>query len=272
MQNYINVRGELLDLSKPKVMGIVNVTPDSFFADSRVEDVDNVVDRVGCLLDDGASIIDIGGCSTRPDGQPASREEEENRLFPLLSVVRKNFPDAILSIDTFRSAIAKKAVEQQGVDIINDISGGELDELMKDVIVELNVPYIMTHWQEESSGLRGEEFIADVIRWFARRVTFLKSNGVKDVIIDPGFGFGKSLEQNFDLMKGLADLSILELPLLVGVSRKSMIYKTLDITSREALNGTTVLNTVALLKGANILRVHDVKEAVEAVRLIEGVF
>ena len=269
---YINVNGRLMDLSEPQVMGILNVTPDSFYAGSRAETEQDIIRRLHQIMDEGASIVDIGGYSSRPGAQEVSAAEEMERLRMGLELIRKHHPDAVISVDTFRADVAKMCAEEYGVAIINDISAGQMDEQMFPTIARLGIPYIIMHMKGTPQDMQVNpqygHFLKEVFYYFSEKVQRLRDLGVKDVIIDPGFGFGKTLEHNYELMNHLEEFSLFELPLLVGVSRKSMIYKLLDITSQEALNGTTVLNTVALLKGANILRVHDVKEAVETVRIV----
>ena len=269
---YINVNGRLMDLSEPQVMGILNVTPDSFYAGSRAETEQDIIRRLHQIMDEGASIVDIGGYSSRPGAQEVSAEEEMERLRMGLKLIRKHRPDAVVSVDTFRADVAKMCAEEYGVAIINDISAGQMDEKMFPTIARLGIPYIIMHMKGTPQDMQVNpqygHFLKEVFYYFSEKVQRLRDLGVKDIIIDPGFGFGKTLEHNYELMNHLEEFSLFELPLLVGVSRKSMIYKLLDITPQEALNGTTVLNTVALLKGANILRVHDVKEAVETVRIV----
>ena len=271
---YINANGRLMDLSEPQVMGILNVTPDSFYAGSRAETEQDIIRRLHQIMDEGASIVDIGGYSSRPGAQEVSAEEEMERLRMGLKLIRKHRPDAVVSVDTFRADVAKMCAEEYGVAIINDISAGQMDDNMFPTIARLGIPYIIMHMKGTPQTMQVnpqyDHFLKEVFYYFSEKVQRLRDLGVKDIIIDPGFGFsfGKTLEHNYELMNHLEEFSLFELPLLVGVSRKTMIYKLLDITPQEALNGTTVLNTVALLKGANILRVHDVKEAVETVRII----
>ena len=269
---YINVNGRLMDLSEPQVMGILNVTPDSFYAGSRAETEQDIIRSLHQIMDEGASIVDIGGYSSRSGAQEVSAEEEMKRLRMGLELIRKHRPDAVVSVDTFRADVAKMCAEEFDVAIINDISAGQMDEQMFPTIARLGIPYIIMHMkgtpQDMQVNPQYDHFLKEVFYYFSEKVQRLRDLGVKDIIIDPGFGFGKTLEHNYELMNHLEEFSLFELPLLVGVSRKSMIYKLLDITPQEALNGTTVLNTVALLKGANILRVHDVKEAVETVRIV----
>ena len=269
----LNVNGRLLDLSTPQVMGILNVTPDSFYAGSRSRTEAEIAARACQILYEGASIIDIGAYSSRPNAEHISPEEEMQRLRTGLEILNRNHPDAIISVDTFRAEVARQCVEEYGAAIINDISAGEMDEQMFPTVARLNVPYIMMHMQGTPQNMQKEphyeNLLKEVFMYFARKVRQLRDLGMKDIILDPGFGFGKTLEHNYELMAHLEEFGIFELPLLVGVSRKSMIYRLFGATPQEALNGTTVLDTVALMKGADILRVHDVREAVEAVRLIE---
>ena len=270
---YINVNGQLMDLTEPQVMGILNVTPDSFYAGSRTETEKDIIGRLHQITSEGASIIDIGAYSSRPDAEHITAEEEMNRLRTGLSLVQKHQPKAVVSVDTFRADVAKMCVEEYGVAIINDISAGNMDPSMFKTIAQLSVPYIIMHMQGTPQNMQMnphyENLQKEVFLYFAERVQKLRDLGVKDIIIDPGFGFGKTLEHNYELINHLYEFHIFELPLLVGISRKSMIYKLLGTTPEEALNGTTVLNTLALMKGANILRVHDVKAAKEAVILVE---
>ncbi len=270
---YINIRGRLLDLTTPRVMGIINVTPDSFFKGTRVTGEKAILETAKRMVDEGADILDVGGYSSRPHAEDISPEEEKKRVFPAIKLINREFPDAIISIDTFRSEIAAEAVSGYGANIINDISGGEGDKNMFDVVQALNVPYIMMHMQGNPGTMQDnpvyDDVVADILKWFSSRIVKLQSTGVKDIIIDPGFGFGKTIIHNFEILQRLGDFAIAELPILVGVSRKSMIWKTLGITADEALNGTSVLHAIALQHGADILRVHDVREAKEAILLIE---
>ena len=270
---YINVNGRLMDLSKPQVMGILNVTPDSFYAGSRGVTEQSIVDRLHQCMDEGASIVDIGAYSSRPGADNVSPKEEMNRLRMGLELVRKHRPDAIVSVDTFRADVAKMCVEEYGVALINDISAGQMDEQMFTTIARLGVPYIIMHMkgtpQDMQIAPQYDHFLKEVFYYFSEKVQRLRDLGVKDIIIDPGFGFGKTIEHNYELMNHLEEFALFELPVLVGISRKSMIYKLLGITPEEALNGTTALNTIALQKGAHILRVHDVREAVETVKIVQ---
>ena len=270
---YINTGGKLLDLSIPKVMGIINVTPDSFYEGSRVESEKEIVETAVAMVKDGASILDVGGYSTRPYAPEVSPDEEEKRVLSAIRFILKEIPDAVVSVDTFRAAIAEKAVTEYGALIINDISGGDADPQMYGVVSRLNVPYIMMHMQGMPGNMQDdpvyEDVVADILKWFGRKTALLKDAGVKDIILDPGFGFGKTIKHNFEILQRFSDFSVAGLPLLAGISRKSMIWKTLGIKPDEALNGTSVLNAVALMGGADILRVHDVPEAVQTVSLIE---
>ena len=270
---YINVKGQLMDLSQPKVMGILNVTPDSFYAESRLQTEKEIILRLQEMENEGASIMDIGAYSSRPNAQHISIEEEMERLRNCLTLVNKECPNAIVSIDTFRADIAKMCVEEYGAAMINDISAGNMDKQMFATIAQLGVPYIIMHMQGTPQDMQSaphyDNLLKEVFYYFSEKISKLRDLGVKDIILDPGFGFGKTLEHNYQLMSHLEEFSTFELPLLVGISRKSMIYKLLGTSPEEALNGTTALNTISLLKGANILRVHDVKAAVEAVNIVE---
>lgn len=271
---YINVNGSLLDLSQPRVMGILNVTPDSFYAGSRKQTEAEIVRRVKQIVSEGAAIIDIGAYSSRSNADNVSAREEMERLRMGLKILFEIQPDAVVSVDTFRADVARMCVEEYGVAIINDIAAGEMDANMFHTVAALNVPYIMMHMQGTPQSMQQhphyDNLLKEVFLYFARKVQQLRDLGVKDIILDPGFGFGKTMEHNYELLSHLEEFRIFELPLLVGVSRKSMIYRLLDITPQEALNGTTVLDTICLLKGADILRVHDVKEAVETVRIVQA--
>lgn len=271
---YINVNGSLLDLSQPRVMGILNVTPDSFYAGSRTQTEAEIVRRVKQIVSEGAAIIDIGAYSSRLNADNVSAREEMERLRMGLKILFEIQPDAVVSVDTFRADVARMCVEEYGVAIINDIAAGEMDANMFHTVAALNVPYIMMHMQGTPQSMQQhshyDNLLKEVFLYFARKVQQLRDLGVKDIILDPGFGFGKTMEHNYELLSHLEEFRIFELPLLVGVSRKSMIYRLLDITPQEALNGTTVLDTICLLKGADILRVHDVKEAVETVRIVQA--
>ena len=269
---YINVNGSLLDLSTPCVMGILNITPDSFYSGSRMQTEAEIAGRVTQIIAEGARIIDVGAYSSRPNAENVSAKEEMERLRSGLEILFKVQPDAIVSVDTFRADVARMCVEEYGVAIINDIAAGEMDEDMFRTVAQLNVPYIMMHMQGTPQNMQQhphyDNLLKDIFQYFARKVQQLRDLGVKDMILDPGFGFGKTLEHNYELLSHLEEFRIFELPLLVGVSRKSMIYRLLGTIPQEALNGTTVLDTICLLKGANILRVHDVREAVETVKIV----
>lgn len=272
MMHTLNLRGKLYSLCEPKIMGILNVTPDSFYAESRTSDEEHIAVRVQQLMDDGADMIDIGGYSSRPGADDVSPEEEMNRLRRGLRVVRRLYPEVPISVDTFRADVARMCVEEEGADIINDISGGMMDRQMFRTVARLGVPYILMHMQGTPDTMQQaphyDNLRREVMLYFAERIDRLCQMGAKDIIVDPGFGFGKTLEHNYELFHHLDDFNLFNLPLLVGISRKSMIYKLLGGTPQTSLNGTTVLNTIALMKGAHILRVHDVKEAVEAKRIV----
>lgn len=269
----LNVNGRLLELSTPQIMGILNVTPDSFYAGSRMQTEADIAARARQILDEGATIIDIGAYSSRPSAEHISSEEEMKRLRTALEILNRNHPEAIISVDTFRADIAERCVNDYGVAIINDIAAGEMDGRMFETVARMGVPYIMMHMQGTPQNMQKEphydNLLKEVFMYFAKKVQQLRDLGAKDIILDPGFGFGKTLDDNYELMAHLEEFSIFELPLLVGVSRKSMIYRLFDTSPQEALNGTTILNTVALMKGADILRVHDVREAVEAVKIVQ---
>lgn len=269
----LQCNGKLITIEKPLVMGIINVTNDSFFSGSRFRFSHSIVHRAKQVMEEGGQIIDIGACSTRPGAKPVSERDEMKRLHKALTSIRRNFPEAIISVDTFRASVAEWAVKEFSVDIINDISAGQMDSKMFETIAELNVPYILMHMQGTPENMQQnpyyENVIRDLILFFNDKIEKLKQLNVKDIIIDPGFGFGKTIEHNYTILKNLEVFKLLELPLLVGLSRKSMIYKPLNTKPERALNGTTILNTCAVLKGASILRVHDVKEAVETIKLAE---
>jgi dihydropteroate synthase len=270
----LNAGGRLIDVSRPKIMGIINLTPDSFYAGSRKPLIVEALQQAEKMLEEGASFLDLGAYSSRPGADDITVQEETERLLPAVEVIAANFPDAVLSIDTFRASVAEAAIKA-GAHIINDISGGQLDVDMFATVARLRVPYILMHTKGTPQTMNSladyDEVFSDVYDYFAERYYQLKQLGVNDVIIDPGFGFAKKPEHSYTLMNRLQEFDRLQLPILVGISRKNMIYKLLGITAAEALNGTTVLNTIALTKGANILRVHDVKEAVEAVKIWEAV-
>ncbi|MBW6500112.1 MAG: dihydropteroate synthase [Bacteroidales bacterium] len=252
-------------------MGIINVTPDSFYRGSRFTNDAGIINAASKMIEEGADIIDVGGYSSRPGAAHISETEEKKRVLGAIRLIARERPDAVISVDTFRADIAREAVGECGAHMINDISGGESDSRMFDVVGDLNVPYVMMHMKGNPRTMQVNpvytDVVAEILTWFGKRIFRLRSAGVKDIILDPGFGFGKSIDHNFGILRSLSDFSITGLPLMVGLSRKSMIWKTLGITSDESLNGTTVLNSVALLNGADILRVHDVREAVQAIRL-----
>ena len=267
----IKLKERLLDLSGPMIMGILNVTPDSFYDGGFYDNQKKVIDQVEKMINDGASIIDIGGYSSRPGADNVSSDVELARVLPIVKLIKERFSKILISIDTFRSEVAKQCVEN-GADIINDISGGSLDSKMFETVAKLNVPFIIMHMRGNPSNMMDktdyENIIEEMENYFSKKIELAKSFGVNDIIIDPGFGFAKTTKQNFDILKNLTSLKKLDKPLLVGVSRKSMIYKTLNLSPIDSLNGSTVLHTISLLKGANIIRVHDVKEANECIRLV----
>ena len=270
MKTTINCKGQLIDLTEPKVMGILNVTPNSFFDGGKHSDLKAILSQVEKMLSEGATFIDIGGYSSKPSAEFVSEDEELERLLPVVQQIVREFPTAILSIDTFRSKVAQATIEN-GAAIINDISAGKLDDTMLQTVAQLQVPYIMMHMKGAPQTMQSMaqycNIVKEMVFYFSERVAQARSLGINDIIIDPGFGFAKTIQQNFEVLNKLELFQMLELPLLAGVSRKSLIYKTLETTPEFALNGTTSLNTIALLKGAKILRVHDVKEAVECVTL-----
>jgi dihydropteroate synthase len=272
---YINTGGRLLDLEIPRVMGILNITPDSFYKGSRYNSDQEILKAAVRMTEEGADILDVGGYSSRPGAEDVKLEEESKRVLKAIKLITRELPEAIVSVDTFRADVAQMAITECGAHIINDISGGDADSDMFNVVEKLNVPYIMMHMQGNPLTMQlnpvYDDVVADILKWSADRIYRLHNSGVKDIIIDPGFGFGKTAAHNFELLRRLGDFAVAGLPLMVGISRKSMIWKTLGITADESLNGTTALNVVALLNGADILRVHDVKEAVQAVRLIERI-
>ncbi|MFZ4670752.1 MAG: dihydropteroate synthase [Flavobacterium sp.] len=267
----INCLGKLIDLSSPKVMGILNITPNSFFDGGKYTNEKSILIQVEKMLTEGADFIDIGAYSSKPNSEFVSEQEEQNRLIPVINLVLNNFSKTLIAVDTFRANVAKAGIEN-GACIINDISAGSLDENMLQTVAKLQVPYIMMHMKGNSKTMQSltqyENITKEMLFYFSEKVALARSFGINDLIIDPGFGFAKTLEQNFEVLNNLELFQMLELPLLVGVSRKSMIYKTLEISAEFALNGTSVLNTIALQKRATILRVHDVKEAIECVKLV----
>lgn len=266
----MNCKGQLIDLTVPKVMGILNITPNSFFDGGKYKNENELLERVQKMLNEGADFVDVGAYSSKPNAEFVSEEEEISRIIPVVNLLQKHFPEIIVSIDTFRAGVAKACIEN-GAAIINDISAGKLDDKMLETIAEYQVPYIMMHMkgtpQTMQTFAQYDDIIKEMLFYFSERIAVARSFGINDLIVDPGFGFAKTLEQNFEVMQKMELFQMLELPLLVGISRKSMIYKTLETNAESALNGTTFLNTIALTKGAKILRVHDVKEAVECVRL-----
>ena len=272
-KQFINIKGTLVDVSKPSVMGIVNITPDSFYSSSRFIQIDEILNRVDKIISEGANFIDVGAYSSRPGAENINDEDEKNRLKPALNAISKQFPNVIISLDTFRSTIAEWAVNEFGVGIINDISGGNIDSNMFKTIGKLNVPYILMHMrgtpQDMNLHTNYVNVAKEVITELSGKVNALQEIGVNDIIIDPGFGFAKTIEQNFELLQKLDAFRMFELPILVGLSRKSMIYKSLEITPENSLTGTIALNTIALLKGAQILRAHDVKDACQTIKLVQ---
>lgn len=268
----INIRGRLFDLSKPKVMGILNLTPDSFYDGGVHNEINKIENHVNKMVNDGMDILDIGGYSSKPGAKNISVDEELSRVIPILKHIRKIFPELVISIDTFRSKIASASLNE-GADIINDISGGTLDKNMMSIVAKNNCPYILMHMQGNPQNMQNdpsyENVTLEIIQYLAQRIKIAHDNNIVDIIVDPGFGFGKTLEHNFEILNNLEKFNVLDTPILAGFSRKSMIYKTLKTSSEKALNGTSSLNTIALTKGAKILRVHDVKEAKECIILHE---
>ncbi len=268
----LRLKNKLISLQKPIVMGILNVTPDSFYEGSRTNSDKQILQKASQMLEEGATILDIGGYSTRPNADDISIEEELNRVLPSINSIKKEFPNSIISIDTFRSKVAREAINA-GADLINDVSGGTLDNQMFETVANLKVPYILMHMRGKPQTMQKmtdyENIIAEMITYFQDKITTLKLLGVEEIILDLGFGFAKTIDQNYFLLKNLAIFENLELPILAGLSRKSMIYKRLDIPVSEALNGTTILNTIAIQNGAKILRVHDVKEAMQIIQILE---
>lgn len=269
----INCNGNLIDLSSPKVMGILNVTPNSFYDGGKHNDEKSILSQVEKMLDEGATFIDIGGYSSKPNAEFVSEKEELQRLIPIIQKIIYEFPNVILSVDTFRSKIAKEAIEN-GAAIVNDISAGNIDDTMFQTIAELQVPYIMMHMKGTPQTMQTlshyDNIIKEMMFYFSEKVAKARSLGINDILLDPGFGFAKTIQQNFEILSNLELFQLMDIPILVGLSRKSMIYKTLDINAEMALNGTTTLHTVSLLKGAKIVRVHDVKEAVECIKLLKN--
>lgn len=268
----INCKGQLIDLSQPKVMGILNITPNSFFDGGKYSSDEEIIAKVQKMLADGATFIDVGAYSSKPNAEFVSEDEELNRIIPVVQLLVKQFPSILLSIDTFRSEVASACIEN-GAAIINDISAGNLDDKMLEVIAKYNVPYIMMHMRGKPKTMQSmtdyDDIVKEILFYFSEKISQARSLGINDLIIDPGFGFAKTIEQNYEVMQKVELFHNLELPMLIGISRKSMIHKFLGISADDALNGTTFLNTIALTKGAQILRVHDVKEAVECVKLYQ---
>ena len=268
----LNIRGELIDLSTPKVMGILNVTPDSFYDGGYYNSNTKILKQIEKMIEDGATIIDIGGYSSRPGADDVAEKIEIDRVVPTLKDCKKYFPEVFFSIDTFRSKVAEECIHN-GADIINDISGGNLDTNMMKIVGKYQIPYIIMHMKGNPSNMvekaKYDDIIGELISYFSKKIDEAANLNIKDIVIDPGFGFAKNISQNFELLNNLDFFKNLEKPMLVGLSRKSMIYKTLNIKADKALNGSTALHTISLIKGANILRVHDVKEAVECIKLVE---
>lgn len=268
----INCKGKLIDLSTPKVMGILNTTPDSFFDGGKYANETVLLQHVQTMLEEGATFIDIGGYSSRPGANHISQEEEIDRVLPIVELLLHHFPEIIISIDTFRSEVAKKAI-QSGASLINDISGGTLDSNMFETVAQLQVPYILMHIKGTPQNMQKnpsyENILVEINEYFAQKVSQLRALGVHDIILDAGFGFGKTIDHNYEILKNHEIIGFGAIPTLIGISRKSMIYKVLHSTPQESLNGTTILNTIALQKGASILRVHDVKEAMECIQLVK---
>ncbi|MDX9902520.1 MAG: dihydropteroate synthase [Bacteroidales bacterium] len=273
---FINIRGGLLDLAKPRIMGIINLTEDSFYSSSRYGSDGEILGAAEKMLSEGADILDLGGCSTRPGSAAVTAEVEKKRVCDAALLIGKNFPDAIISVDTYRATVAEAAVKSAGAGIINDISGGEMDQGMFPLVTRLNVPYIMMHMQGTPQTMQVNptygDVVSDILLWLSERAVRLRQAGVKDIILDPGFGFGKTTEHNFEMLRRFSEFRVAGLPLLAGLSRKSMIWRTLEITPDDALTGTAALNMTALMKGASILRVHDVREARQVVTLFEKIY
>ncbi len=273
---FINIRGRLLDLARPRVMGIINVTEDSFYRGSRYTGEGEILEAAGRMLEEGADILDIGGCSTRPGAAEVPEEKEKESVCRATELILSRYPEAMVSVDTYRSAVAEAAVVNSGAALINDISGGEMDAGMFPLVIRLNVPYIMMHMQGTPQTMqqnpRYDDVVTDIILWFGDRIAKLHEAGVRDIIIDPGFGFGKTAAHNFEMLRRLSEFRVSGLPLMAGLSRKSMVWKTLNVTPDGALTGTAALNMVALMNGASLLRVHDVREAREVITLFEKIY
>ena len=269
----INCKGQLIDLSTPKVMAILNLTPDSFYDGGQYKNEDDILNQVETYLNEGATFIDIGAYSSRPSATHISEQEELDRIFPIVELLVKNFPEIVISIDTFRSEVAKQCIEA-GACMINDISAGNLDDNMIPTVGDLQVPYIMMHMKGTPQNMKQNtsysNLMKEILFYFSERIALSKKHGINDIIIDPGFGFSKTTEHNYEVLNSLELLKITDCPILVGMSRKSMIYNKLKTSAKEALNGTSILNTIALQKGASILRVHDVKEAMECITLVQS--
>lgn len=267
----INCKGQLIDFSSPKVMGILNITPDSFYDGGKYQNEQDILHQTSKMLQDGATFIDVGAYSSRPGATPISESEELSRMLPVIALLVANFPDIIISVDTFRSSVAQKAIEK-GAALINDISGGSIDDQMFKTVAALQVPYIVMHMLGTPQTMQIDptyhHVTQELITFFSKKISALRALKLNDILIDVGFGFGKTIAHNFELLHNLSLFKNLDVPILAGVSRKSMLYNTLNITANQALNATTVANTIALLNGAHLLRVHDVKEAVEAVRIV----
>jgi len=272
LQDVINIRGRILDFSDPQIMGIINVTPDSFYTKSRYNDIGEILNQTGQMLSEGASIIDVGAMSSRPGAVEITVEEEQKRLIPAISGIKNKYPDAVISVDTYRSEVLLSAHEA-GADIVNDISGGGLDATLFETVAELQMPYILMHMKgtprDMQNDPQSEDIVMEVLTWLCNRLFKLRSLGINDVIIDPGFGFGKSAQDNYQLLRALESFQILDAPLMVGLSRKSMIYKPLGITAEEALTGTIGAHMISLLAGVKLLRVHDVKAAFQTIQIFK---
>ena len=273
---FINAGGRLIDLARPKVMGIINVTEDSFYRGSRYTGEKEIIEAAGRMLDEGADILDIGGCSTRPGSAEIPEDAEKERVCRAVELILGLYPEAVISVDTYRSSVAEAAVVNSGAAIINDISGGEMDSEMFPLIIRLNVPYIMMHMKGTPQTMQlnphYDDVVTDILLWFGQRIARLHESGVKDIIIDPGFGFGKTADHNFELLRRLSEFRVAGLPVMAGLSRKSMIWRTLGVTPDEALTGTSALNMAALMNGVSLLRVHDVGEAREVITLFVKIY
>jgi dihydropteroate synthase len=272
----ISIRGRLIDLSRPRVMGIINITSDSFYAGSRHTEGEEILDTAGRMLDDGADMLDIGGCSTRPGSEEVPEPLERERVIRAARLILGRYPEAVISVDTYRASVAEAAVADAGASIINDISGGEMDSGMFQLVARLNVPYILMHMQGTPRTMQinpvYDDIVADILQWFGKRLALLRAAGVKDIVLDPGFGFGKNSDHNFEMLRRFSEFRIAGMPLLAGLSRKSIVWRTLGTTPDGALNGTSALNMAALVNGASILRVHDVREAKEVITLFEKIY